>query len=145
METRDAMGREEEELEALSVAQREWDLAHGLVLSGDGGGPGSGAPRALHAPHTLFPSPFPRACFEQAVSLARPFALLYAAVAADSVFLSACLAEAERGDVFTARLLALLRECDAVPAAARQPLQCAVLRSDYMLQHRDEVRRGEEK
>src|SRR5690348_5008817 len=115
------MGREEEELEALSAAQREWDLAHGLVLSGDGGGPGSGPPRAVHAPHTLFPSSFPRACFEQAVALARPFALLYAAVAADSVFLSACLEEAARCDPFAARLLALLHECDAAPAAGRQP------------------------
>ncbi len=138
------MGRDEEELEALSAAQREWDLAHGLVLSGDGGGSGGGPPRAVHAPHTLFPSPFPRACFEQAVALARPFALLYAAAAADSVFLSASLGEAARGDPFTARLLALQREWEAAPATGRQPLQGALLRSDYMLQHREEVRRERE-
>jgi hypothetical protein len=140
------MAGREEDLEALSVAQREWDLAHGLVLSTDGGGPGSGPPRVVHAPHMLFPSPFPQDCFEQAVSLARPFALLYAAVAADSVFLSSCLAEAARGDPFTSRLLSLQRECDASPASSRQPLQCALLRSDYMLTEAGvSKQRGQEK
>lgn len=111
------------ETSALRDAAFVWAATHGLVVSA----PGEGT--LTHAPLSLRPTPFPRAAFKAAVSLAAPFAALYAAVAADIGYLEAVLAPAAQHDAFTARLLRLLRAHPPRPDA----LRLGLLRSDYMV------------
>lgn len=48
---------------------------------------------ATNAPVTLFPSPFPKACFQQARSLQQVYNELYAAIASDEDWLQDVLKE----------------------------------------------------
>lgn len=48
---------------------------------------------ATNAPVTLFPSPFPKACFEQARSLQQVYNELYAAIASDEQWLEEIMKE----------------------------------------------------
>jgi hypothetical protein len=79
------------ETEYLHGTIRDWTIAHGLAVRP----PVSiVAPEAdphgvlaTSAPVTLFPSPFPRICFEQAKSIQRAYNQLYASIAQDEDFL----------------------------------------------------------
>lgn len=48
---------------------------------------------ATNAPVTLFPSPFPKSCYESAVSVQTVYNELYAAIAADEVWLGRIIEE----------------------------------------------------
>ena len=48
---------------------------------------------AIHAPVTLFPSRFPRKCFEQATSVQKAYNELYAKISGDEPFLSGLVDE----------------------------------------------------
>lgn len=117
-------------MEEVARTCREWDYAHGLVMNLET----DTSQRVVHAPHMVKASPFPRAAFEEAVALAVPFQHLYRAVARDTAFLTAALERSGDSDDFVRRLLALLRE--AAAAEGRQSVECAILRSDYMLHGR---------
>lgn len=70
---------------------KDWSISHGLAVR-----PASSyvdpdidpdGALAVTAPVTLFPSPFPRNCFEQACDVQEAYNLLYAAVASNETWL----------------------------------------------------------
>jgi hypothetical protein len=79
------------ESERILSTIKDWSIAHGLTVR-----PPLAlvSPEADHhgvlattAPVTLFPSPFPRQCFDQAKSIQKAYNQLYASVAQDESFL----------------------------------------------------------
>ncbi|KAJ9612148.1 Glutathione synthetase [Cladophialophora chaetospira] len=86
---------------------------------------------ATSAPVTLFPSPFPKACFQQAKSLQQIYNELYANIASDEQWLEDVLKELIAVDDFLANLwkvhLAVKEE------GYVQDLSLGMFRSDYML------------
>jgi len=79
------------ESEQLVSTIKDWSIANGLavrpplsLVKADADPHGV---LATTAPVTLFPSPFPRVCFEQAKSIQRSYNKLYAAIAQDQEFL----------------------------------------------------------
>lgn len=81
----------QEELEYLLTNIKDWSIAHGLaVRPAPSFVPESQDPHgslAVTAPVTLFPSLFPRSCFDQAVSVQTAYNELYMAVASDEAWL----------------------------------------------------------
>lgn len=79
------------EQQALSSAVKDWAAANGLVVRpAPSAIPADADPRgtaAVHVPVTLFPSPFPRECFEQGLRARAAYNELYAAVSRDEEFL----------------------------------------------------------
>jgi hypothetical protein len=79
------------ESEQLLFTIKDWSIAHGLAVRPPPALLASEADPhgilASTAPVTLFPSPFPRVCFEQAKSVQKAYNLLYAAIAQDEAFL----------------------------------------------------------
>ena len=71
----------------LSLAS-DWSLSHGLVLRpvGSASSPPS-TTSSIHAPYSLYPSPFPRKLFDQAKELQEIYNSLYASVTVDKDFL----------------------------------------------------------
>lgn len=75
----------------LAFTVKDWSIAHGLavrpppslVTSEDD----PHGILATTAPVTLFPSPFPRVCFEQAQSIQKTYNQLYASISCDEEFL----------------------------------------------------------
>lgn len=65
---------------------KDWSIAHGLAVRLPTDRDASGA-LATTAPVTLFPSLFPRSCFEQAKSVAEAYNSMYAAIASDEGWL----------------------------------------------------------
>lgn len=93
-----------------------WCAQHGLLVS---------APAEAtftHAPLSLLPTPFPRAAYERALELARPFGTLMCSVAQDAEFLHTTLSGACALDDFTARLVQLHKATHKVRAVLLQPL-----------------------
>lgn len=87
----------DEQREYLLSNLKDWSIAHGLAVR-----PAptyvptdtdpSGA-LATTAPVTLFPSLFPRVCFEQAKSVAEAYNELYSAIASDEAWLKEIIEE----------------------------------------------------
>jgi glutathione synthase len=79
------------ESEQLLFTIKDWSIAHGLTVRPPLFLVSSEADPhrilATTAPVTVFPSPFPRVCFEQAKSIQKAYNELYAAIAADEDFL----------------------------------------------------------
>ena len=77
----------EQEAALLSLAS-DWSLSHGLVLRpvGSAASPPS-TTASIHAPYSLYPSPFPRKLFDQAKELQEIYNSLYASVTVDKDFL----------------------------------------------------------
>jgi hypothetical protein len=79
------------EAEELVNVIKDWSIAHGLAVRP----PATLVSQELDpydilattAPVTLFPSPFPRVCFQQAQSIQKAYNELYAAIASDEDFL----------------------------------------------------------
>ncbi len=79
------------EAQQLLATIKDWSIAHGLavrpppaLISAEADPHGI---LATTAPVTLFPSPFPRVCFEQAKSIQKAYNRLYASIAQDEEFL----------------------------------------------------------
>lgn len=86
----------EEEAYLLSNLN-DWSIAHGLAVrpppsyvTSEQDPAGS---LAATAPVTLFPSLFPRPCFEQAKSVAKAYNELYSAIASDEAWLKHIIEE----------------------------------------------------
>lgn len=86
-----------EEIDHLVTVIKDWSIAHGLAVR---------PPPAIvseevdphrilatAAPVTLFPSPFPRVCFDQALSIQEAYNELYASIAQDEDFLKGVVEE----------------------------------------------------
>lgn len=87
----------------------------------------------IHAPMTLLPSPIPRHCYDQCVSLASDFNVLYDNVSRDYDFLSSSLTNVSASDEFLASLLSILHT--VTKEGVRQKWSLAINRSDYMMHH----------
>lgn len=87
----------EEQLEYLKSTVNNWTAQHGLLvrpspsLVSEDVNPNHIL--STSAPVTLFPSPFPRACFEQARSLQMVYNELYAAIASNEEWLESIMKE----------------------------------------------------
>lgn len=85
------------ESEQLLSTIKDWSIAHGLTVrppvafvSPETDPHGV---LATTAPVTLFPSPFPRVCFEQAKAIQKDYNQLYASIAQDEGFLGEIVQE----------------------------------------------------
>jgi glutathione synthase len=85
------------ELERLLDVVEDWTIAHGLAVRPSPAvvdtEPSVSRILATSAPVTLFPSPFPRACFEEARRVQRPYNELYARVSRDDAYLAKVVTE----------------------------------------------------
>ena len=84
---------QEEELYLLSNL-KDWSIAHGLAVRP--AVPSSQDPAgvlATTAPVTLFPSLFPRACFEEGLAIQKAYNELYSAIARDEQWLQGIVEE----------------------------------------------------
>jgi hypothetical protein len=79
------------ELDQLILTVKDWSIANGLAvrppLSLVAAEADPQGVLATTAPVTLFPSPFPQVCFDQAKSTQRAYNSLYASIAQDEEFL----------------------------------------------------------
>ena len=100
------------ESEQLLSSIKDWSIANGLAVR-----PPVSLVKAEADPHgvlattvpvTLFPSPFPRACFEQAISLQEAYNELYAAIAQDEEFLGNIVQESVYSAAFISAILHFL-------------------------------------
>ncbi|KAJ4988721.1 glutathione synthetase [Stagonosporopsis vannaccii] len=117
---------------------KDWSIAHGLTVrpapsfvqqSQDPSGV-----LATTAPVTVFPSLFPRKCFEDGLSIQKAYNELYSAIARDEQWLQGIVEELVDVDDFVAKLwqthLAVKKE------GYVQDLSLGLFRSDYMV-HED--------
>jgi hypothetical protein len=74
------------QLEALTLYATTYALSHGLLYLLPGPQPAVPS-AAIHAPFSLFPSPFPRKLFETGQRIQRTYNVLYARIAMDEEFL----------------------------------------------------------
>lgn len=117
-------------LESLLTEIKDWQITHGSLLKLVG----------YEEPHTVparpigvsvFPTPFPRHCFDEARKVATIFNRLYAAIAEDDAWLKTVLHDLIESD----ELVSALWEIHAAVKAEgfAQDLILGVFRSDYML------------
>ncbi|RKO89009.1 glutathione synthase [Blyttiomyces helicus] len=124
----------EAELVELRDHAVDWALANGLVVRTAGQplhSPAQAQPAATHAPFALFPSPFPRASYEDATKLQPLFNLLVDKIANDHAFLKDVMESLSEVDDFVAKLYDIYKIVSAKGVA--QPITMGLLRSDYLL------------
>ncbi|KAK7019880.1 glutathione synthetase [Favolaschia claudopus] len=124
----------DDQLQALTLYATTYALSHGLLYLP----PIKPQPRvpnsAIHAPLSVFPSPFPRRLFSLARRLQNTYNLLYARIATDVEFLDNVMGAIDgvgKVDDFVGQLWTgwkNLRDEGIV-----QPLQLGLFRSDYLL------------
>lgn len=127
-----------EEQSYIFTELKDWSIAHGLAVrpapsfvqqSQDPSGV-----LATTAPVTVFPSLFPRTCFEEGLSIQKAYNELYSAIARDEQWLQGIVEELAHVDDFVAKLwqthLAVKKE------GYVQDLSLGLFRSDYMV-HED--------
>lgn len=85
----------ESQLESLTLLATTFALSHGLLYLPVSLSPPPAPTSAIHAPITLFPTPFSRRLFFQAQRLQRVYNVLYARVAMDEVFLDRVMGDLE--------------------------------------------------
>lgn len=82
---------EEQQLTNLLITLNDWSIAHGLaVRPSPAFVPKASDPQgvlAVTAPVTLFPSPFPKACFQEATKIQNAYNELYASISQDEDWL----------------------------------------------------------
>ncbi|PMD36678.1 glutathione synthetase-like protein [Hyaloscypha variabilis F] len=114
---------------------KDWSIANGLAVR-----PQVSLVKAEADPHgilattapvTLFPSPFPRVCFEQAKSIQKAYNKLYAAIAQDQDFLGNIVQEILEVDEFIAQLWQV--HLQVKEEVYVQNLSLGLFRSDYMV------------
>jgi glutathione synthase len=78
-----------EQQEFLVSTIKEWSIGHGVARLGNDPKEGLAGP----LPVTLFPSLFPKDCFNEAIALQTSYNELYAAVASDETWLGSVVGE----------------------------------------------------
>ncbi|KAJ5495406.1 hypothetical protein N7539_000522 [Penicillium diatomitis] len=120
--------------EYLVTTAKDWAIQNGLAVRPAPSmlpeGSDSNRVLATNAPITLFPSPFPRSCFEEAQALQTVYNQLYAMITCDEEWLGKVIAELIDVDDFVANLwkthLTVKKE------GYTQNLSLGLYRSDYM-------------
>lgn len=83
--------------ERLTEVVKDWCIAHGLVVRPPpavvAAGQDPGNILATAVPVTLFPSPFPKLCFDQGAHVQKTYNDLYAAISRDEEFLAQIVKE----------------------------------------------------
>ncbi|KAF8861999.1 glutathione synthase [Acephala macrosclerotiorum] len=120
---------------------KDWSVAHGLtvrpppsLVTAEADPQGI---LATTAPVTLFPSPFPRVCFQQAKSIQKAYNSLYAAIAQDEEFLRDIVQEIIEVDEFIAELWQV--HLKVKEEGYTQNLSLGLFRSDYMVHQAADV------
>lgn len=75
------------EISHLVTIIKDWSIAHGLAVRPPPAIASDEVDSHYIAPITLFPSPFPRVCFDQAQSIQETYNKLYASISQDEEFL----------------------------------------------------------
>jgi glutathione synthetase len=128
----------QQEEQYLLANLKDWSIAHGLAVrpapsfvqpSQDPSGV-----LASTAPVTLFPSLFPRSCFEQGLSIQTAYNELYSAIARDESWLQSIVEELLDIDDFVAKLWKT--HLEVKKEGYVQDLSLGLFRSDYMV-HQD--------
>lgn len=128
---------DEDSLQDLKVRAIDWALAHGLVIrplpsaivkNEDAPDPTS---LAVHAPISLFPSPFPTSCYDQAVNVQTAYNKLYFDLSLNSSFIHGVMTSLVKVDDFQARLYDIFQKLEK--EGNPQPLSLGLFRSDYIL------------
>lgn len=117
----------------LSALATDYALSHGIIYRPLPSSPSTppATDSAIHAPFSLFPSPFPRTLFDQAQSLQPSFDLLYASIATNHAFLDRVIGQSViQVDEFQKQLWDIYI---AVKDQLVQPLSLGLFRSDYLL------------
>ncbi|PNH46484.1 hypothetical protein VD0004_g1578 [Verticillium dahliae] len=118
---------------------KDWSIGHGLAVRPQPSVVSSDVdPKsmlAINVPVTLFPSPFPRQCFEQARTVQKTYNELYAAISRDEEFLADAVKEVRDGDEFTTSLWDI--HLKVKEEGYTQNLSLGLFRSDYLV-HPDE-------
>ncbi|KAL2020260.1 hypothetical protein VTK56DRAFT_8584 [Thermocarpiscus australiensis] len=124
------------ERERLVQTIKDWSIANGLAVRPPPAVAANDAEGilAIHAPVTLFPSPFPKSCFEEARAIQSKYNELYARISQDEDFLSGLVQEVAGGDDFIANLWDVHLRVKAEGYV--QNLDLGLFRSDYMV-HQD--------
>ncbi|KAH8160875.1 hypothetical protein CIB48_g7377 [Xylaria polymorpha] len=83
----------------LTEVTKDWALAHGLTVRPPPAVIAAEAdPQSILAtavPVTLFPSPFPKVCFEQGIAVQNAYNELYASISQDEEFLARIVKESD--------------------------------------------------
>ncbi|TIB72047.1 glutathione synthase [Wallemia mellicola] len=110
---------------------RAFCLGNGLVLLPPikAGETTVSSSEGVQAPVSLFPTPFPRKLYNQALSIQPVFNELYANVARDVEFLDKVMSDVSRFDTFQA---SLWDQWKSIRDSIVQPNQLLVARSDYL-------------
>ncbi|POS83465.1 hypothetical protein EPUL_004096, partial [Erysiphe pulchra] len=129
---------EAEEQHLISVIT-DWSISHGLVMKSFGDQSNTDPRNEIVAtvPLTLFPSPFPRTCFEQARDIQRDFNHLYASISQDEDFLRSIVEEILDIDSFIAKLWRVHQKVKK--EGYTQDLSLGLFRSDYMVSADNEI------
>ncbi|GAA5937671.1 glutathione synthase [Sporobolomyces koalae] len=127
----------EEEVELLEVAS-DYALSIGLVLRPvpvPVAGPGStslDSTRAIHAPYSLYPTPFPRRLFQEALALQPIYNELYARITTSHAFLARVIGgTVQRVDEFQRQLYDIYST--VLQEGIKQPISLGIFRSDYLV------------
>ncbi|ORY76899.1 hypothetical protein BCR35DRAFT_305656 [Leucosporidium creatinivorum] len=123
----------EQESHLLELAT-DYTLASGLVYRPPAIAPGTtpSTTSAIHAPYSLFPTPFPRHLFQQAQQLQPLYNALYAHVTTDHPFLDEVVGGAvAKVDEFQGKLYELWKQVEQ--EGVKQPLHLGLFRSDYLV------------
>ena len=117
-----------EQEEYLVQSVKDWSIQHGLTVRPSPSFVSQETDPhtvlATNAPVTLFPSPFPKCCFDEAKSIQSAYNELYAAIANDEEWLEGIVKEYEH--FFTCTYLPYLppiRESKRIISKARDDLQ----------------------
>ncbi|KAF5393771.1 hypothetical protein D9757_000260 [Collybiopsis confluens] len=119
--------------ETLQFRATSYALSHGLLYLPTGAQPPIPT-SAIHAPISLFPTPFPRKLFEQAQNLQSIYNVLYSRIAMDIQFLDRVMGAIGEVDEFTGHLWSGWRQLRQ--EGLTQPLHLGLFRSDYLLHQR---------
>ncbi|PKC74916.1 glutathione synthase [Rhizophagus irregularis] len=120
----------DENLQSLKNLAIDWSLSHGLIIR-----PPTNVSNnsfVMHAPVSLFPSPFPRKTYEEAIELQPMFNLLFHKLSQDSEFITQVVEEITKVDDFVDNLYKIYLKVKEEGIV--QPISLGLHRSDYLLQ-----------
>ncbi|KAI8809864.1 glutathione synthase [Cladochytrium replicatum] len=105
----------------------DWALSHGLVIRPPDGTLYS----VVHAPFALFPTAYPRECYDHAFHLMPLFNKMVDNVARDGLFLSEIMDSLSKVDDFVAKIYDVYKKVEA--EGVLQKINLGLHRSDYLL------------
>lgn len=117
----------------LAKEAKDVALLHGIIMRTKEDS--NSAELVTYAPFTLFPTPVPKAVFQQALDVQTHYNILVDKISQNADFLGEALASTVEVDEFTARLFKIHKQ--VLKEGISQPVVLGLNRSDYMLDQRD--------